>query len=338
MFLWLACAAAAGTLLVACSDAPFQPSSTDRSSENLVRGRTIDATSGAAEGSVTVQIGDGRAVAVDQGGFFQASVMAPGSYWTLIRGTAIVERQTRVTAPASDALLSLIPATFNLQAFDELARTSNARLQRWTTRPSLVIVASVMAFKADTHDGFTANGEKMTDLEVSGLTSYVTEGLSIWSGGGFTSFASTTVERPLGGDAVSVKRPGKIVVGRYTGMDTSDGTIGFTTWLEASDGTVTGGSIFLDEAFDRDDNRRRLLRIHELGHAMGYQHVTTLKSIMNPIIGPDVTEFDRSAATIAFQRPPGNHQPDRDPDSTRVGTLPSGAAHWARPVKMRRSS
>ena len=74
--------------------------------------------------------------------------------------------------------------------------------------------------------------------------------------------------------------------------------------------------MFLDSRFDKNDDRRRLLRIHELGHALGQLHVETRPSIMNPSIGPEPTEFDRQAAVVAFQRPPGNVSPDADPGTT----------------------
>jgi hypothetical protein len=86
--------------------------------------------------------------------------------------------------------------------------------------------------------------------------------------------------------------------------------------------------MFLDNDFDRADMRRRLLRIHELGHALGMMHVTERPSIMNPTLGPDVADFDRAAATIAFDRPIGNRAPDIDPtrtpgirDSTATGLV-----------------
>ena len=66
------------------------------------------------------------------------------------------------------------------------------------------------------------------------------------------------------------------------------------------------------QAYDRSSENRRLLRIHELGHALGYLHVTKRTSIMNPAIGPAPTEFDRHAAMIAFERMPGNLSPDSD--------------------------
>jgi hypothetical protein len=71
--------------------------------------------------------------------------------------------------------------------------------------------------------------------------------------------------------------------------------------------------MFLDRDFDKDDPRRRLLRIHELGHAHGYMHVNSRTSIMNPSVGPEPTDFDRAAAIVAFQRPVGNVSPDTDP-------------------------
>ncbi len=84
-------------------------------------------------------------------------------------------------------------------------------------------------------------------------------------------------------------------------------------WSEQPDGSIVGGAMYLDREFDRDDNRRRLLRIHELGHALGYQHVESRTSIMNPSIGPEPTEFDRQGAMVAFARPVGQQESRRRP-------------------------
>jgi len=89
--------------------------------------------------------------------------------------------------------------------------------------------------------------------------------------------------------------------------------------------------VFLDPRFDRTDARRRLLRIHELGHALGYNHVTRRPSIMNAMIGTEPTDFDRAAALVAFQRPTGNQSPDVDPDAVRALSA-GGAAEWSDPI------
>ena len=53
---------------------------------------------------------------------------------------------------------------------------------------------------------------------------------------------------------------------------------------------------------------------HELGHALGFAHVSATPSVMAATVFSDVTDFDRQAAAIVFQRPAGNRAPDVDPD------------------------
>ena len=80
-----------------------------------------------------------------------------------VRGDSIVERDTTIAAAGTPARVSVIPSAFDLTAFDEMFRAENARLQRWTSQPSLVIVASTMAFRSMSDDSFQASGEQMTD-------------------------------------------------------------------------------------------------------------------------------------------------------------------------------
>jgi hypothetical protein len=94
-------------------------------------------------------------------------------------------------------------------------------------------------------------------------------------------------------------RPGQIVVARYNGVRDQLATIGFGG-RSTRGSTIRAGSIILDSDFDRASDTRHLLRMHELGHALGYNHVQSRASIMNPKIGSEVTSFDRAAARIAF--------------------------------------
>ena len=64
---------------------------------------------------------------------------------------------------------------------------------------------------------------------------------------------------------------------------------------------ISAAVIVLDEEADREDSRRTQLRTHELGHALGYHHVESRESIMNPRIGPHTTELDRQIAAIAYR-------------------------------------
>ena len=68
-----------------------------------------------------------------------------------------------------------------------------------------------------------------------------------------------------------------------------------------ANGTITSGTVMLDEDYDRNTQQPRLLRMHELGHALGFNHVESLRSVMNPTVGTEPTDFDRRTARIAFR-------------------------------------
>jgi len=315
------------TFAAACSKSPSAPSSSNPAT--VLQGQTVNAIDGAAAPSVSVRVGGRVPVTTDTNGLFEVEVGGPGTFDATIRGTGIVERQTTVVSPSQGrARLSLIPASFDLTAFDEMFRTSNARLVRWTSRPSLVVLASVMEYRTGTGNEYAAASEQLSDEEVNQMVAHLTEGLALLTGNSFTSFESVDVERPSAGTRVNVARTGRIVVGRYNGIVSFAHTIGYGQWQELSNGTVVAGSMFLDRDFDKEDARRRLLRMHELGHALGYLHVTARTSIMNPSVGPEPTDFDRAASKIAFQRVPGNRSPDIDPTVSGIFSVTTGDAQW----------
>jgi hypothetical protein len=318
----------------ACGGSKSTPTAPE--TPTVLQGQTVSAIDGSAM-VVSVQVGDRPTIQSDAEGNFQVDVRGAGSYPTTVTGRPIIERHTNITGPGADrARLSLIPAAFDLQAFDEMFRGANSRLQRWTSPPSLVVVATVMRYTDADTDRYEALNERLTDAEVSALVSNLTEGLALLTAGTYSDFAAVDIERPESGERVNVQRVGRIVVGRYRGIRTLAQTIGYGTWAEQSSGAVVGGTMWLDRDFDKDDSRRRLLRIHELGHALGYNHVTTRPSIMNPSIGPEPTDFDRAGSTIAFQRPVGNKSPDTDPASSAGGgptsAVTEGAVRWNPPI------
>jgi len=311
-----------------CTGSPGAPSDAGHGTTHSVEGQAVSAVDGVSAAGVSVQVGTSSRVTSDASGNFDTDIV-PGTYTIVASSGAFVERRTSISAPTTGRQrLSLIPASFDLGAFDQMFRAATGSLQRWTVRPSLVVLTSTMRY-TDASDDFTATSEQMSDDEVSQLVAHVTEGLGLLTGGTYTSFGEVTVERPSSGQQVSAARAGKIVVGRYTGITSWDGTIGLGRWAEASDGSVAAGAMFLDRDFDKNDGRRRLLRIHELGHALGYLHVTTRASIMYPSIGPEPSEFDRTGSIIAFQRLPGNQSPDTDP-AQRVGWSSLGSLKWSK--------
>jgi hypothetical protein len=78
---------------------------------------------------------------------------------------------------------------------------------------------------------------------------------------------------------------------------------------------MQAGILKIDHGFDTSGSPfRRSLRAHELGHTLGYRHVTLRDSVMQSHARTEPNAFDRDGARLAFQRPPGNRPPDVDPD------------------------
>ena len=320
--------------ILACScggTSPSAPTAAGGSPVISYRGETVSAIDGSPISGVAVKAGTREALS-DNLGRFELTDLKQGSTLVTLSGPSIVERRRNVAIPADTIKESLIPSAFDLEAFDEMFR-GTGRLQRWTSAPALVVLGSVMRYDGLGSDEFQATSTRLTDDEVALMIAHLTEGLSLLTGQRFSEFSSVTVERPDSGDRVNTLRTGAIVIGRYRGVQSISSTIGLGRWSTAGNSAeVIGGSIYLENNFDRDESARRLLRIHELGHALGYRHVTKRLSIMNQAIGPSPTDFDRSAAIIAFERMPGNLSPDDDVTDAPKSPGGFGGRVSARPV------
>jgi hypothetical protein len=278
-----------------------------------------------------------RAVKTDADGSFRLEMEHAGDYVTVVDAAGFVARETvaRTGVPAARQMLSLIPEQFDLRSFDECCRTANGRLQRWTRPPALVILTSIMNYVGPSESSYAATGERLTEHEVNEMAEDFTRALRVMTGSTWSSFEKIVREDVPEGERATVLRDGAIVVARYKGIVSWSNTIGLGRWFEQADGTVTAGTVFLDYTFDKSDDRRWLLRMHEFGHALGYTHVTSRVSVMNPSIGPEPTMFDAQAASIAFQRPPGNRRPDIDPSHGAMSSgfvTAGGTGRWAPPV------
>jgi hypothetical protein len=69
--------------------------------------------------------------------------------------------------------------------------------------------------------------------------------------------------------------------------------------------------------------------MHEVGHAMGFFHVSDDRSIMYPFTAGDCPRGELSAAeafhaAIAYSRPRGNTEPDEDPSPGGASMRPLG--------------
>jgi hypothetical protein len=281
-----------------------------------VSGFVIDGVSDRGLPGVLVRIDGLGETTTDIGGRFMfpsADPQQPRPV-TLTSG-ATVERATRLRVPGPDAIVSLMPASFNLAAFNEMFR-GTGQLHRWVDAPRLVVQRRALQFSTATTSTYKALDAVMADVEVAALIADLEWALSQLTGGRFHAFASHEVELAGEGDDVEVAgRPGAIIVGRFVGLTSATTFWGLAHWSWNNLGELQAGILKIDHGFDTSNSPyRRSLRAHELGHTLGYRHVTVLNSVMRSHARTEPTQFDRDGARLAFQRPPGNRPPDIDPD------------------------
>lgn len=180
---------------------------------------------------------------------------------------------------------------------------SAAGPQRWRQPPNLMILASVMEYQPGGDVEYVATAERLSDADIAELVRDLTDGLGVLTANTFERFSSVSTEVVAPGARVRVSRTNQIVAARFDGLRRSVKTIGFGGRRARKDGSITAGAILLDSEFDRTNTRRRLLRTHELGHALGYNHVHSRTSIMNPRVGAEPNDFDHEATRIAFRAP-----------------------------------
>jgi hypothetical protein len=183
---------------------------------------------------------------------------------------------------------------------EEMLRGSKGRLEHWTNAPELVVLTSVMQFQAGGSARYAATSDVLSDDEANGLVTDLSDALRLLTGGAFEHFAAVRLESIAPGESTRVIRKNQIVVGRYRGVMQQAGVLGLGGRSAGTDGAITGAALVLDDEYDRTAPIRALLRTHELGHAMGFNHVQSRESIMNPRIGPAATDLDRWIATLAY--------------------------------------
>jgi hypothetical protein len=309
------------------------PTPTPTPANFVATGRAVDALTQAGYAGITIS-GDGlQTSSSDVSGAFTIGAATPAGDPRLVvfAGPGIVERHTNVRVPGPPMSVSLISSGFDLNAFNQMFRVPS--LLRWTTAPPLLIETRALQFTTVGAADQVALSDQMTDAEVAALAEDLSWALPQMTGGTFPAFAGVSRQTSAEGTSVHILNPGVITVSRVVGLNATAGFWGYSRWLFQPDGTVTGGMITLDRDFERSGSPfRRSLRSHELGHALGYNHVTSRPSVMNSAALIEPNTFDLDACRIAFARAPGNRSPDADPSNASLNRL-ARIATWSEPIR-----
>lgn len=302
------------------------------SASGRTTGQVVDVLSVSPLPGVSVNVNGSTAATTDANGGFALEQPSAAVLAATFAGLGFVDRRTFLRVPGPHAVVSLIASNIDLASFDQMFRASGG-LHRWTSRPALVIVRRPLIFTNASDDSFVASSEDLlAPDEEARLIEDLTGGLVDLTAGALSSFAAVAFDTPEPGARVNVKRADAIVVGRYRGLTDATTYWGYGRWSTRGE-AVAGGIILVDADFDSSGTRyRRSLRVHELGHALGCDHVTLRASVMNPDARSMPNDRDREAARIAFQRPPGNRAPDVDPDTAAANRALSRGIRWGAPI------
>ena len=165
-----------------------------------------------------------------------------------------------------------------------------------------MVITSVMQYQPGASETYLATADQMDAVDAENLVADLTVSLRLLTNNTLEQFASIQYETLPTGTSAAIVRPNQIIVGRFHGVRELAHTIGFGGRKARRDGSIIGATIVLDSEFDRTSDSRRLLRTHELGHALGFNHVSSRASIMNPRVGPQVNDVDRQIVELAFPR------------------------------------
>ncbi len=296
----LVCAALVGCSAGGGGPAGPETTSGEEAASVEFEGQVTDQYSREALGGIRI-VASGASTATDMDGRFRIAA-ARGAAITL-SGPGYYERVT--TLEGLDGRFSLVPRSFDMAAFNDVARDHSAGTLRWLSAPAVYVDVRGHSFAA---------GRSVPQQWVEEVAALAPEFIAGWTGGALSARSVT-----VGSTPPSLGTPGTLVIvfdedpSRYPSAAAAgsaiaswsrDGVIGSATVRLRFSGLTDGAAAF----------SRKAVLGHEIGHALGLAHMDgSTSSMMAPVVRtPELTAFDRGIGALLYDRRPGTRADDRE--------------------------
>lgn len=294
---------------------PTPPAPVVPSTQWSIAGRVVEALSGAPVSGATLEPTGFAGVNSGADGtfIFQSSTFPQFSpYLVTVRAPGYLTREAQVTwqRDRTGVEISLIRAgaPFSLDFYRQLVRNSMEQpdalqpLRRWTTPPSFYIRT------IDEDTGRAVPPEVLTLVQ-----DYLVRGVAAWTGWSVPQIQ--TGPEPRGDAANWIRVVFERRVSTYCG----------TSFVGRNPGVIT---LTLDACDCGSLKVPPDTVVHEVGHALGFWHVTDRENVMYPVDPggcrpAELSPAEKYHAAIAYTRLPGSTDIDKDYNQTGLRE-PSG--------------